>query len=415
MQNAPIHNFHMGIRSAIIVLRDLGKDWTEIADYVGSCSPADAQRVYGRIVERAGTTNVQILLQPHILATSLEPPTWKKKPKVSLPGASRGFPYLDLPPELRLMILEYSDLVSPLDIQWRQSARETRPGEPKDPFDCHCLARYGLDTLLLRLEVTESCLCTAVENSSCLSPPWPWKDEDIRNYPCKTALHPLFLVSKQVRDDAIRVYYSRNRFVLCPFGYPRANVLNSSCDGFLDWFRSPYYDQTPQRVSLSAYLDLVPRTALHFITYLEWVLPCMSSKYMSKESVGFAEYLATLDMMNAGMNTAILTLAVHFGAGGPFLHTYPEEDKKKVDFPFPRIVCPISRLQGLKDFFVYLPFARRHNYYGRHRTACEQDLEQMVMGEGYDSDKRGKPPIRYKQWCEYGPWRQYYETNSQPQ
>ena len=54
---------------------------------------------------------------------------------------------------------------------------------------------------------------------------------------------------------------------------------------------------------------------------------------------------------------------------------------------YQQVIAPMIQLKGLKNLFVHLSWPRNDDL----RDLQERELENTVMGEGYDSGKRGKP------------------------
>lgn len=309
------------------------------------------------------------------------------------------------------MILEFSDLVSSEDQQWRpQKARP--PVSDGNGIDCICMAGLGDSPQPFQrsnfFQQSSQCNCppcdiTEIERTqkgyNCCGECKP-NDEISMCYcykegliysttcQCRNSRHPLFQVSKQVREDAIRVYYARHKFLVIPYGRRMSKTRHFS--------PSLGYSMMP-KVELSLYLSSIARNALQHIRWLEWILPCFKSNYLSPTTPAWPDYLDTLQMMQHAMNLGNLTFIINLAASGRQYwmddgFRQPPKNRKTLR-SHAEIVLPVAILgdAGLKDFFVYL---RNVDTELEERKFHERRLERAVMGQGYDSKMRGKPKER---------------------
>lgn len=305
------------------------------------------------------------------------------------------FRYLDLPQELRLLILEYTDLVSEDYIQWRPR---------KVVLDCSCEYEFEMRVMVAK----DECICATSNyrppNADCCGECGP-SDESLICYcskrgptfssscRCRPLRPSLFSVSRQVRADAIHIYYSQNRFIVTPFNSLklRTTDLETYMDG------SPHAIYNIPQIELSLYLSSIARNALQYIRWLEWVLPYAERRYLCPLSLSWHDYMDTVQMMEHAMNLPNLTLIVdivsprceHFYSNGQ----YHKRIRTEVLNWYSEISTSIRRLgsAGLKDFFVYIGRDSRNS---TQRIYHEKRLEKIVMGPQYNSDRRGKPRER---------------------
>ncbi|KAF2737673.1 hypothetical protein EJ04DRAFT_574410 [Polyplosphaeria fusca] len=347
----------------------------------------------------------------------------------------RGFRFADLPKELRLQILEKTDLVSAKPIQWHPKKSE------KKPHKCNCLATLGgeiweetgcvcdlakwPDYLLTFEEYNEeyndnfySWLPTA---NTCCGRCKPDDEFHVCFCPqgkfgfsttcrCRASRHSLFSVSRQVRQDTIQTYYSRNKIVVTPYGAPnlrREQYYN---------FRPPRDYSSYPRTELSRYLSSLPSGALSHIRWLEWVVPLFKAVVSPRfpgllgpvwydhhftnnrlgrdtNATAWFDYLDTVDLMQHAMNTSNLTLTIDFTtiSHDPSLSTIRSDQRH-----FFYVLAPIRKLK-LKDCFIYVRNGFWENTASDERR-MEKELESFVMGPDYDSKKRGKPQRKEDRW-----------------
>lgn len=177
------------------------------------------------------------------------------------------FRYLDLPPEIRFQILAYSDLIS------SSGGRYWRPRYSKPvpcPLSCECRSvsksRWWFcdwDHLDHCLDFSISCLdcCHGCKTLSSLC--YCNHSHDVTflsSCLCTFQRHPLLQVSRQVREDAIPVYYSQHRFIVAPFGSLKEEI-------FWDW--TPSCLEMPSQIELSIYVSSITRNALQHMRWLE--------------------------------------------------------------------------------------------------------------------------------------------------
>jgi hypothetical protein len=339
------------------------------------------------------------------------------------------FRYLDLPQELRSEILEYSDLISGAALEWKPSPSSI--GRIRDPM-CSCEKYFGY-----RFDNThiEDCKTDYLEPPAVKKYLTDWDIAPISSEHCFLCEHDspirickkpqagfcecifhcthsanssstvstsrkgvpsLFLVSHQVREDAIPVFFRRNRFVISPPGIIPIRLAAR-------WPERLHLHRVilpMQRVELSLFIASLPRGALRHIRYLEWVLPQFEN-YRTAPRSAYLDYLDTIDTMSQAMHLPLLTLVLNLRVVDRDMDrdhmVWPNRFHRDGEM-YETILSPLCRLKGLKDCFVYLRRIRREDYQYYHmRTFSylfdndEMRYEKAIMGPRYDSAKRGKP------------------------
>jgi hypothetical protein len=322
------------------------------------------------------------------------------------------FRYLDLPQELRYKILENSDLISKADLEWKprlsddctindakvkQKIKDRREGDRNYEYHhakhccnsqtCGCFPSYRGPC---RKDYGGFCVCYLnCEHSAYTS--------TIRR--ARKGPHPLFLVSRQVRQDAIPVFFRNNRFVITRI---QDAQLRSLGDIFYSRTRSAFH---VRRRELSVFLSVMHPLALRHLRYLEWSLPS------TPRPAKIDDYLQAIDVMADAMNLPRLTLVMNLrGFHSPDNDYYEDDDFRAWDVRrkstktnyYDTILKPLRRLKGLKDCFIYLMRLKSQNLDRSKHWDCifdsdEVRYEKAIMGPDYDSRRRGKPWIeRYE-------------------
>ena len=300
------------------------------------------------------------------------------------------FRMLDLPRELRRLIFELTDLVTPL--------RETE-WSPLEGFklrysnwrcggvgDCAPYLHHACQFRNCWEDSNDGCFCGHVHAAftsrcHCWSPPTS-----------------LFLVCRALQEDARAVFFMRNRF-----------IINHSQDSV---------KHAPLRVETSIFLtDIVPLSALHFLRYLELVFPIVDDDYLCHEPP-YQDWIRTIDLVKEELCLPLLTVRIYitdYLSKGRYLPTeassslysqYRSEQYAMIFQTFSRTLRPLSKLKELKAFFVHLewPTAKYFNYLipdVKERTQVfEQDLERLVMGSDYSNMTLQKEQSMKSQWWE---------------
>ncbi|KAE9379509.1 hypothetical protein N431DRAFT_478510 [Stipitochalara longipes BDJ] len=319
----------------------------------------------------------------------------------SLSQTQSAFRFLDLPRELRLQILEFTDLVTPLcEVEWnpesnfylhysRRRCGGSFGGYLDCPVDFHraCQFRncwqaepWNMGCFCRRYHAAFSSKC------HCWSPP-----------------ASLFLICKQLREDAQAVFFARNRFIIVPPG---------GCT-------SPA-ESTPGRLGISIFLtDVVPSQALPLLRSLEIVFPPFYDDYLRPHETAYQDWLQTIEHVSGLLNLPMLTLRVYMA--DYILHGEPVADFRKtltkaqgitIIKMYARTLGPLSKLRenGLGRFFARLAWPFAHTRFAlsnptstREQSAyLQQQIEKLVMGHDYDSTvvQEKEPGNDNSQWLQ---------------
>lgn len=310
------------------------------------------------------------------------------------------FKYLDLPQEIRLAILGYTNLISPDAVQWRPRLVHLKASACAycDDFgtptmineDDQCCEPYRISYIDKESTAASTqyyCCekCSHDDHSRicyCSHRPATWSSS------CNCSLYRRqapFWVSRQVRWDAQAVYYNNNQVVVTPYN---SSPLRNMHMVYNHW---RYSGGTVglSKVELSLYLSSISGHALYHIRQLEWILPYADRNYLLPDTRAWQDYMDTILLMEHAMNLTALTLTVNMSLSR--CHAILDTSWAWWEM----VVLPFRRLgnAGLHNFFVNLP--RRHIDEGRG-AHHERDLERAVMGMNYDSRERNKPRERIR-------------------
>ncbi|KAE9379642.1 hypothetical protein N431DRAFT_326718 [Stipitochalara longipes BDJ] len=280
----------------------------------------------------------------------------------------QSFKYRDLPKEIRLQILEHTELVSPFDLAWTSKSRfyEYRAfphGTNQSAMCCQkCTPMADACACFLRRGAfSTTCTC--------------WK----------MPIH-FFLVDHQMKEDAEFVFYSNNHFLLSSGAIRNLKNL-------------VIYD----------FLTHLPRNGRRYLHSLS--LECVSGDVRLPDSRGMEQWQECLNIINDEMNSRQLSLTIDLGFDKRSVYYYYGGDYEHVpDICYTREAEKVWTVgKGLVDSLV--GHAQLKNLFFHFMWPfedCEEDiprdrgmvLEKMVMGENYESNTRGKTERRHR-WNGY--------------
>jgi hypothetical protein len=298
------------------------------------------------------------------------------------------FRFFDLPYEIRRMVLECTDLLAPNNHVWwsPKGFHYSHNLNSSCPHHYPALAPDHYDTIYYQSQLS---------SGSCFRPNHHSTSQNFCG--CWKAPTALFLVCKALRNEALPVFFGRNRFVV--------KVMSS---GDPSMGSELYYFLT----------NVVPPTARHYIRSLPLELqPKSVEKFQFEDWTAAVDCL--VDMVDLKRLTLCVSVADHTLENLPSvaLLSFIEWDKHTnlVQY-YKKIIQPLSKLRGIGRFFVYMDRVRRWDYVGSEDRYpfmvlepsqiknWEEGLEQLVMGSNYNSTMSGKKVEDYGRlhWEAYG-------------
>lgn len=259
------------------------------------------------------------------------------------------FRFTDLPEEIQEHILGFTDLVAPQDVQW-----ESLHGLASSIYCDSCS------------EVSEACCCPvthAAFTTAC---------------GCWRMPYEKFQVSHKMREDAIRIFYSKNHFVVHTLDCPD-----------LDDALNPLHAAPPR------FLPPFPLHGFRYLRSLQWVFPRFYGTRLCHGENLLQDWLDTIDCMVRRVDVSKLILTIDmtsdlpillFASANGLVNTTSEASMWSL---YQQIIEPMIAFKGLQDLFVHLAWPLDHHKHDL-RVHQERVLERRVMGEHYDSSARGK-------------------------
>lgn len=301
---------------------------------------------------------------------------------------------VNLPHELQLRILEYTDLVAPWkEITWKRVPR----GYRIERGPCSALEGLGHCTP----ESHHGC-----QFNQCRRMPWPQPSVGpfcCRKYAafssqckCWAPPTPLFLVCRTLHANANLVFYSKNRFII---------IDSPSRHPFTSWRPREYPYLS---FAASHFLrHVVPPHCLGHIRFLELVFaPFTHLSRPRDEHPTLKDWSDTLDWAKDKLNPPALTLRLIMA--GKNSDTWPQGSEemtraqgKEVLAIYTLILCPIRRLNhpsdgGLARFYADLVWPLRWTRWAALQEESARDwleskdrelkrrAEHFIMGERYE-------------------------------
>ncbi|KAK4033380.1 hypothetical protein C8A01DRAFT_50025 [Parachaetomium inaequale] len=324
------------------------------------------------------------------------------------PPASATTTLLTLPRELRVRILEYTDLVTPQrQMIWSRQDRayvvcHCRSEDYHPPEERHSdqFSECWLDKTFDGGSQSNGCFCRRRHAAfsltcKCWTPPGP----------------ALFLVCRTLSEDARFVFFSNNRFIvhdyklLPPWVLPLLELHEGDHDE--DGPPVPAYPYPNERFAVSESLrEVVPTPALAHLRFLELVFPpYRAPSWPETQHPAMQDWRATVDWLRDKTNSPGLTLRltvadVPSDAPGPYRRTITVEEGETVMAAFMDLMHPLKRLaadRGLARFYAHFPYpwkcteesrsrASNDRYWvWREKIALKERAERYVMGGRYDS------------------------------
>ncbi|KAH6623936.1 hypothetical protein F5144DRAFT_584797 [Chaetomium tenue] len=345
-------------------------------------------------------TDSAVLQARHIMSSEAPPSPGPSSPMPSTNLSPPAPRLLTLPPEIRLRILEYTDLVTPSkEVMWHRRIShsgyyvQTPPCYTDDLRDfcdvsvCHGGCQFSHCWKARWAERSNGCFCRLQHTAA--------------SSRCKCWVPPtsLFLVCRTVYSEANVVFYSQNRFII---------VDGPSSDPLEYWDPGDYPSQS---FAASQFLrNVIPRHCLKHLRFLEFTFPRFTPVARPRDGhPAFLDWDTTVEWLKDKLNLRGLTvrLAVtgHLGPGGGSQSNYDctRKQGKEILATYNRILHPLRLLGtapdgGLARFYAVLPWPLKWSRLAREQISVKgwdwldskdaelkKRAEKFVMGDRYES------------------------------
>ncbi len=323
-----------------------------------------------------------------------------------------------LPRELRLRILEYTDLITPSrEVTWsrqdqgyvifhgdsEQSAPYREHREQFSPCPRSHLTRMFIGCFCRRRHTASSLTCT------CWAPPGP----------------ALFLICRSLCQDAQLTFFSGNHFIIHDYkADPCWEVPFLGGWGTEHQGPAPRYDYPSERFGASQFLrEVIPSHCLAYLRFLELVFPpYLPQSWPRAGQPAMQDWLATVDWLQDKINAPGLTIRL-VGADvscftpDVYKTTISISDGEAITRSYQELWRSLKPLadNGLAGFYANFPcpwqfFGEPRNYLTRwnwleaQRQELKELAERMVMGDRYEelyADGRKEPTQSFWTWTHY--------------
>jgi hypothetical protein len=337
------------------------------------------------------------------------------------PPASTSTTLATLPRELRVRILEYTDLVTPRrQVIWSRQDRayvvchrRTEDYSPPEERHSNQFSECWVDRTFEGGLQSNGCFCRRRHAAfslacRCWAPPGP----------------ALFLVCRALSEDAQFVFFSNNRFIvhdykpLPPWVLPLLEQDEGDRDG---GGPVPTYPYPYERFAVSDFLrEVVPTPALAHLRFLELVFPPYRAvSWPTTQHHVMQDWRATVDWLRDKLSLPALTLRlivadVPSDGPAPYYRPILAEEGKAVMAAFMNLLQPLKRLaadRGLARFYGHFPYPWKCTEESRIRSlndrywiwdeelSLKRRVERYVMGDRYDSlYADGKQEPEHSDW-----------------
>lgn len=308
-----------------------------------------------------------------------------------------------LPRELRIRILEYTDLITPRrQVIWARQDRaytvrsfSCDPDAPPDDLHSDQFSECWRDAYGRRISVN-GCFCRRRHAAfslgcKCWFPPGP----------------SLFLLSRALYQDAQFVFFSGNRFIVHDYNISPAWVLPLL---EMHEVRSrdlpvPTYPYSNERFAACHFLrEVIPTHSLPHLQFLELVFPLyLPHSWPEAHHPVMQDWWETVHWLEGNINLSRLTIRLMVAeardAPYSYYHTRTSEEGETVMTAFSDLMRPFKRLadNGLARFYAHFPYpwewteeSRTRRLHGmrwlvEEMEALKKRAELHVMGLRYES------------------------------
>ncbi len=187
-------------------------------------------------------------------------------------------------------------------------------------------------------------------------------------------------MNRSYRRLATSTFYSSNHFYVMPYSYethPPGEV----------WKCPPFVRQLPPE-------------AIPHLRSLQFVIPDLVD-WLKLDTQPARDWAEGIDILaqHATLSRLRVTIDESLSRENQDAYMSMQEGRDMDKMAWQRdqrIVEPFLKLQGLKDFYVYLDHPMYIQGARSVRMEREKELESRVMAPGYDSTRRGKYASRYR-------------------
>lgn len=324
------------------------------------------------------------------------------------------FRFLDLPQEIRDQVLQYTEPVTPIkEVMWN----------PKDGYSvCYCIssfdeeaeAFFGEDSAIRHSFKFRNCWATAGVGCFCR------RFHAVSSSMCHCWFPPrsLFLMCRDILNDARKIFFSKNRFIITSSKGP--NVIAEG---------------TPQRLEASVFLtNVVPFTSLRWLRSVELVFPPFEEDYLRATDPAYSGWLQTIDHVKKELCIPMLNLHVHIAdpqtdngsvvGGLTYRPNLRKEQAQIILAMYMRTLKTLPPLDKFKSFTMHLvmPWGwdqtgyhrskRNHETmeaYEKRRMHMEKVVGRSIVGEYIDQVLTNSNARSDSQWLELT-WTRYEQT-----
>ncbi|KAI1274850.1 hypothetical protein F5Y07DRAFT_409607 [Xylaria sp. FL0933] len=333
---------------------------------------------------------------------------------------TKPFRFLDLPTELRMQVLEYTDLVTPYNqIQWDSQqgfcVLDPRFNWSDDPLKregkvqrtCHfflhsCKSGWAPGRQDIFCDVESSAYSPQCQ---CSTSPSFW-----------TTPGALMLVCRAMYEDAIRTLYHYNRIVIKPPGYSLRKPMS--------------LDNAPTTPDAAQFILMHKQPhVLRYLRNIEIFFPERDPSFFPQLSSPFyTDWEFAINRLREHGNPRALSFTIHFNLSNSSkegekdswltLDTQTEFDEspKHMRLPEIRLLTALRKLPEMRGLFIHLDWLRYWTLYHKrffidwdveeklreHPRTDHQNveswLERIVMGQDYDSSAIGKSKEQPNEW-----------------
>ena len=267
-----------------------------------------------------------------------------------------------LPFEIQIQILQYTDLVAPHDLRWA----------PEQGFICLSQSPHGKDSASAQNpQALNPCKsCSSVHNPRHHFNYQLRKTAFASQCQCWRFPIELFLVSSAYHREATRIFYSSNHFYV--YGGVKHSLYNR--------------DMCPR------FIQQLPQDAPQYLRSLQFLIPrsIRWSKNDWKEDVFILSRKVDLSRLTVTIDESLWRHR-DYSRGWGIAVSVESVRQHTLD-----IVTPFAKLGPLKDFFLHLGYPAKGLRAEELRNDREKWVERWIMGADYDSEERGKHLHRHR-------------------